>query len=78
MLKLWKVFSYHFLAKQAFSPLIPFATTYLCEAAFSALVTIKTKHRNRLDVQHDLRVALSKTRPQFCLLVQDRQQQASH
>ena len=48
------------------------------EAAFSALVTIKTKQRNRLDVQHGMRVALSKTQPQFSVLVQKRQQQASH
>ena len=66
------------LAKQAISTLIPFATTYRSEAAFSALITIKTKQRNRLDVQHDMRVALLKTQPQFSVLVQKRQQQASH
>ena len=48
--------SYQSLAKQAISTLIPFATTYSSEAAFSALVTTKTKQRNRLDVQHDMRV----------------------
>ena len=42
--------SYQSLAKQTISTLIPFATTYLFEAAFLALFTIKTKHRNRLDV----------------------------
>ena len=30
--------------------ILPFATTYLSETAFSTLVTIKTKARNRLDV----------------------------
>ena len=58
-------YSYQSLAKQAISTLIPFATTYRSEAAFSALVTIKTKQRNRLDSQHGMRVALSKTQPQF-------------
>ena len=70
--------SYQSLAKQAISTLIPFATTYRSKAAFLAFVTIKTKQRNRLDVQHDMRVALSKTQPQFSVLVQKRQQQASH
>lgn len=66
------------LAKRAMGALIPFATTYLCESGFSALVTIKTKSRNRLDVRHDMRVALSKTTPQFELLIQSKQQQPSH
>jgi hypothetical protein len=42
---------------------------------FPTLVTIKTKSRNRLDVQHDLRVALSKTTPQFNVLIHTKQQQ---
>ena len=70
--------TYPSLAKQACNALIPFVTTYLCEAGFSALVTIKTKHRNRLDVKDDMRAALSKTQPQFSLLVQEKQQQPSH
>ena len=70
-------YSYQSLVKQAISTLIPFATTYRSEAAFSALVTINTKQRNRLDVQHGMRVALSKIQPQFSVLVQKRQQQAS-
>ena len=57
--------SYQSLAKQAISTLIPFATTYRSEATFSTLVTIKTKQRNRSNAQHDMRVALSKTQPQF-------------
>ena len=55
--------SYLHLSKQAMRALIPFVTTYLCESGFSALVTIKTKNRNRLDIKHDMRVALSKTTP---------------
>ena len=69
--------SYQSLAKQGISTLIPFATTYRSEATFSAIVTIKTKQRNRLDVQHDMRVALSKTQQPFSVLVQKRQK-ASH
>ena len=69
--------SYQSLVKQAISALIPFAITYRSEAAFSALVTMKPKQRNRLNVQHDMGAALSKTQPQRSVLVQ-KKQQASH
>jgi hypothetical protein len=58
--------------------LIPYATIYLCESGFSILVTIKTKKLKRFDVQHDTRVALSKTTQQFNVLIQAKQQQPSH
>jgi len=47
----------------ALKVLIPYLTTYECESAFSALLAIKTKGRNQLDTIHDMRVALSKTKP---------------
>jgi hypothetical protein len=58
--------------------LIPFGSIYLCKSGFSTLVTIKPKIRNRLDVQHDMRVALSKATPQFNVLIEGKQQQPSH
>lgn len=70
--------AYPVLAKRAMSVLIPFATTYLCEAGFSVLVSIKTKNRNRLNVTDDMRLALSKTSPQFDLLIAAKQQHPSH
>ena len=57
--------------------LIPFATTYFCESGFSALLAVKTKQRNRLAAKDDNSVALSKTIPQFCVLVENKKQQPS-
>ena len=57
--------------------LIPFAATYLCESGFLALFAIKTKQRNRLAAKDDNRVALSKTIPQFRVLVENKKQQPS-
>ena len=48
------------ISKMALKVLIPFPTTYVCKYAFSALLTIKQKARNRLDGIHYMRVALSK------------------
>ena len=70
--------AYPRLVKRAMVALIPFATTYLCEAGFSALLAIKTKQRNWLDAKDNMRVALAKTVPQFRVLVEDKQEQPSH
>ena len=39
--------------------LLPFPTSCMCEAGFSQLTVQKTSIRNRLNVQHPLRLALS-------------------
>jgi len=70
--------AYPVLAKIALSALVPFATTYLCESGFSALVSVKTKSRNRLEPRHDMRLALSKTAPRISVLNSRKQQQPSH
>ncbi|XP_067945130.1 protein FAM200A-like [Watersipora subatra] len=62
----------------AFKMLIPFASTYLCESAFSAMLTIKSKSRNRLEAEADLRCALSTTTPNIKILVSSKQTQKSH
>ena len=66
------------LAKRALEALILFPTTYLCEAAMSALVNIKTTHRNRLRVANDMRIALSNINRRIDELVSKRQEQRSH
>lgn len=67
------------LSNEAEMALLPFPTTYLCEAGFSALVVIKTAYRNRLDASHDLRCALSvNIHPDINKLVTKTQHQGSH
>jgi hypothetical protein len=73
-----QIAAYPVLAKKALEVLIPFATTYLCESGFSTLVRLKTKARNRLDAEHDMRLALSTTVPRISVLTDRKQQQPSH
>ena len=73
-----QIVSYPVIAKQALEILTPFVTTYLCEQSFSRLVDIKTKKRNRLCCENDMRVALAKVKPRISELVCGKQQQRSH
>ena len=73
------VSSYPQCAKIAFKTVMPFSTSYLCEAGFSAMIAMKNKNRSRLNnVESDLRCALSKTTPNFDKLVSSIQCQKSH
>ena len=63
---------------QALNILVPFSSTYLCECGFSALLTIKSKARNRLHVQSDIHCALSTTLPDIEKLVAKKQGHPSH
>ncbi len=47
------------IGQKAVEILLPFATSYLCETGFSAVASMKTKYRSRLNIEHDLRVAIS-------------------
>src|SRR4029434_4781712 len=42
-----------------------FASTYLCQAGFSRLTALKTKYRNRGQIEDDLRICLSNIAPRF-------------
>ena len=66
------------ISKVALKVLVPFPTTYECESAFSALLSIKPTARNRLDAIHDMRVALSKTEPNIAELTAQKQVHPSH
>jgi hypothetical protein len=61
---------YPIVAELAVRVLVPFATSYLCESAFSALTHIKSKYRTSLaNVEDGLRAALSNIEPRFDLRV---------
>ena len=49
----------------AVKALLPFVTTCLCECGFSVLAQIKTKTRNCLKPEDDMRLSLSKIVPNF-------------
>ena len=70
--------SYSKTTEKALHILIPYMSTYLCEAGFSTLLQIKTKQRNRLDVKDDLHCALSQTIPRIQQLSDDKQSQVLH
>jgi len=44
---------------------VPFATSYLCEAGFSAVAVIKSKYRSKIDIKRDMLVAISNIVPRF-------------
>ena len=69
---------YQRIGIQALNILVPFSSTYLCECGFSALLTTKSKARNRLYVQFDYRCALSNTLPDIEKLVPKKQGHPSH
>ena len=69
---------YPLLFQKAIKMLLPFATTYLCETAFSVLTNMKTKYRSRLAVESDLRVCLTKIVPRIEKLCSEKQPHPSH
>ena len=66
------------LSDFAIRNLLPFPTTYLCETAFSQLLIIKNKYRNKLNLEDDFRCAISTTVPRIKLLSEKMQYQPSH
>ncbi|XP_073667603.1 SCAN domain-containing protein 3-like [Paramisgurnus dabryanus] len=72
------VLEYPQLSKAALDVLMQFGSTYLCEKTFSALTYIKNKHRSRLNVEDDLRVAISKIKPRVDLLCSAHSAHPSH
>ncbi len=61
------------LSDAAVKKLLPFTSTYLCEAGFSKLMALKTNYRNWLQVDDDLRLALSNIELRIALLCKRKQ-----
>ena len=57
---------------------LPFSSTYPCEAGFSTMTYLKEKHRNALDIQAPLRVALSSIEAQLDVLIEKKQAHTLH
>ena len=71
--------SYPNLARPAVSQLLIFPSTWECEQGFSALMTIKSKSRNRFRTpEHDFRWAVSEAVPRIDQLVEKKQLHQSH
>ncbi|GAA6086400.1 SCAN domain-containing protein 3-like, partial [Tachysurus ichikawai] len=66
------------IATTALKSLLPFPTSYLCEAGFSAVTATKPKQRNKLDISNTLRVSLSPITPRWNRIVAKKQAQGSH
>ena len=66
------------IATKALKSLLPFLTSCLCEAGFSAVTATKTRLRSRLDISNTLRVSLSPITPRWDHLVAGKQAQGSH
>lgn len=70
---------YPLVSAYAIKLLIQFSSTYLCEKSFSSLLNIKSKYRSCLNVDNDLRCALSEISPNIKYLVsQHKNCQISH
>jgi hypothetical protein len=69
---------YSLVSGKAINVLLPFSTTYLCETAFSAVTAMKNKYRSRLDIEHDIRICLSRIPPRLEKLCCTKQAQPSH
>ena len=67
-------YSYSKTTEKALRVLIPYMSKCLCETKFSTLLQIKTEPINRLDVEDDLRCALSQTIPRIQLLSDNKTQ----
>ncbi|GBP77285.1 Zinc finger BED domain-containing protein 5 [Eumeta japonica] len=65
---------YPLLGKMTLNIFLPFPTTYLCEIGFSTYAATKTKYRNRLDAEPDMRLQLSSIKPDINQLIKNKKQ----
>uniref|UniRef100_A0A8C7Z0S1 DUF4371 domain-containing protein n=1 Tax=Oryzias sinensis TaxID=183150 RepID=A0A8C7Z0S1_9TELE len=65
------------LGQKALEQLLLFASTYLCEASFSAMMLIKTKQRNRLCLEKSLITAVVSLPPRMTTILMIQMQSSS-
>lgn len=68
---------YSEVSNKALRILILFATSYLCEAGFSAVAVLKSKYRSKLNVEKEMRVAVTTLIPNFEKLINEKQAHCS-
>ena len=68
--------SYPKVSTEALRVIVPFASTYLCKTGFSTLVYITSKASNQLNVEDDMRLAVTKTPPRISKLASEMQQKS--
>jgi hypothetical protein len=62
----------------AVTSLLSFGSTYLCERTFSAMVVVKSKHRNCLQLELELVLAVSNVSQRIDKLVSEKKAHVSH
>ncbi|CAK1599788.1 unnamed protein product [Parnassius mnemosyne] len=80
LFEFWSSVSYDYraISYAALRVLLPYATLYLCETGFSAIAVIKNKYRSKINVEKEMRVAISKLEPRFEKLCSEKQAHPSH
>ena len=63
---------------KALRVLVPFVTSHLCEVGSSAIAVIKSKYRNKIDIERDMCVAISNIAPRFNKLCIEQQAHCLH
>ncbi|XP_071040604.1 zinc finger BED domain-containing protein 5-like [Parasteatoda tepidariorum] len=59
LFEFWAGDDFSALKTGAIRVLLTFSTSYLCETGFSAVTSLKTKYRSRLNIETELRVTIS-------------------
>ncbi|XP_029650700.1 zinc finger BED domain-containing protein 5-like [Octopus sinensis] len=68
--------SYPIVSTEALKVLLLFTSSYICEAGFSAMVGIKSKYRNKLQLSNSLRLKLSRIEPDVNSIIERSKKQA--
>ncbi|XP_078503445.1 zinc finger BED domain-containing protein 5-like [Lissotriton helveticus] len=69
---------YPMISKRALRVLLPFATSYLCDAGFVAVAVVKSKYSAKINLEKEMRVLMSKITPRFQELCKEKQEPPPH